>query len=1329
MKTKCFLGLAALVWSLTPLCGGVPQSATVTLQEGLNGYDGTEDTRFCELACPPREKNNRSFGASQVLEIAEAPGNSLTQGRARRTLIRFDLSSVRGKITGAQLVLTNQNESGERGPSNETIALYRVSDANRQWQAGSAESEAEAEAAVWNCKADPSVPWAGTPGLSSPGVDYDDNPLAITKSGTEKNAPVVWTFRDATFLNDWAANPSHNAGFMLQELEADGRGADRFHSSESCYREHRPKLVLKVEAAANVPEGIETGHAPIPVKFTLKEPGFVTLVIEDAQGKRVRNLVSETEFPAGENTVWWDGMDESGKADLSPRGYYKIIGKLVAPGAYRVRGLVRKSLDLFYEFPFYNPGNPPWPVWEKTSSGWLADHSCPGEVLFMPGNEPRVLVGSYIVEGGSSLAWLDLEGRKQRGMGWLGGGNWTGVGNLARDVGAKPLPEVQLYSATTWPANGDATQEFRLIAIGEKANKPVLIHPFPKSPEDPPYECLLGGLAARDGLVLATLPSRNQLLIVDAAAGKLVKTLPLTDARGIAFDAQGRLLALVGKQVQRLTVPLTPAQAEAAKELPAPEILVKEGLDDPQRLALDAQGNLYVSDHGKSHNVKVFTSGGKFVRTIGKPGEPKAGPYDPQRMNHPMGIAVSSDNHLWVAEHDEAPRRVSVWNLDGTFVRAFYGGPQYGGGGVIDPRDKTRLYYGTNGFGLEFKLDWKAGSSQLVNIYSRPSQDEFEKRMKHTAHFSGSPERPIYAFNRTYFTNDSNSWLMGSNCTVLWGMRDGVAVPMAMVGRADQWKGFKEEPFKALLPPGDPQDIEHKYLNDWFFAWSDRNGDGEFQPEEFTFKQVAPELRTWIVPVTVEEDLSMLLGVGLRLTPSGVNAAGVPLYELATAAPAFDPAEKSGRASRFQSVGMGEGWVVQPGGPIYGYQNGKTVWSYPCRWPGLSSMYGDPLEEPFPGQIVGATRLSLPPIQMPGSDVGPIMALHANNGAISLISRDGLFVGTLGQDSRRGRPIRNTPDGPRGFPLNGNTFGEEHFFLNVCQSADAKVYVVTAFGIVRVEGLENVKRLPDQPLNLTSETMSRAAAYVLSSNAAPRLKKRDKPLLVSVMATPPTVDGKLEEWTGAEWATIHPANNKRTGEGKIEAAVAISGDRLYAAFKTGNSRLLDSNSGESLEGLFKTGGALDLMIGTEPKADPKRTQPVAGDIRLLVTRVKDRTMAALYRAVVPGTKTPVPFSSPWRTITLDRVDDVSSQVQLASGPGFTGLYEFSIPLSVLGLHPAPGQIVRGDLGIVRGDIGITKERIYWRNKATGLTSDVPGEAMLTPGLWGDWQIAAPAAIK
>ena len=56
-----------------------------------------------------------------------------------------------------------------------------------------------------------------------------------------------------------------------------------------------------------------TSQPPIPVSFTLPEAAYVTLAIEDAKGKHVKNLIGDTFFEAGKHTVYWDGLDESGR--------------------------------------------------------------------------------------------------------------------------------------------------------------------------------------------------------------------------------------------------------------------------------------------------------------------------------------------------------------------------------------------------------------------------------------------------------------------------------------------------------------------------------------------------------------------------------------------------------------------------------------------------------------------------------------------------------------------------------------------------------------------------------------------------------------------------------------------------------------------------------------------------------------------------------------------------------------------------------------------------------------------------------------------------------
>jgi hypothetical protein len=118
--------------------------------------------------------------------------------------------------------------------------------------------------------------------------------------------------------------------------------------------------------------------------------------------------------------------------------------------------------------------------------------------------------------------------------------------------------------------------------------------------------------------------------------------------------------------------------------------------------------------------------------------------------------------------------------------------------------------------------------------------------------------------------------------------------------------------------------------------------------------------------------------------------------------------------------------------------------------------------------------------------------------------------------------------------------------------------------------------------------------------------------------------------------------------------------------------------------------------------------------------VNGKPWAMLYRAVVNGTlvKDKVPFSSPWRTITFDKVEDVSQQIQFA---GSDGNYEISVPLATLGLNAKDGLSIKGDIGILRGQGDQITARIYWSNKATGITADVPSEAMLTPALWGTFK--------
>jgi hypothetical protein len=161
------------------------------------------------------------------------------------------------------------------------------------------------------------------------------------------------------------------------------------------------------------------------------------------------------------------------------------------------------------------------------------------------------------------------------------------------------------------------------------------------------------------------------------------------------------------------------------------------------------------------------------------------------------------------------------------------------------------------------------------------------------------------------------------------------------------------------------------------------------------------------------------------------------------------------------------------------------------------------------------------------------------------------------------------------------------------------------------------------------------------------------------------------------------------------------------------------NTGKDPRYLFKSGGALDIMLGTDPKAPASRSGPVAGDTRVVLALVDGKPVATLYRAVAADAPKAehVLFESPIGKVAFDQVRSISEQVRLCS---VKGNVECAVPLKVLGLKPTVGTTISADVGILRGREGKTVQRSYWTNKSTVLVSDLPSEARLQPARWGSW---------
>jgi hypothetical protein len=1071
--------------------------------------------------------------------------------------------------------------------------------------------------------------------------------------------------------------------------------------------------------------GAEPEQAPIRVGFHLDKPQKVTLVIEDDKGNRVRNLVSDTLFPAGENEVWWDGLDESGRIKEWQHGIYEVQGKLVNSGTYRVRGLSHEELELRYEFAIYNPGNPPWAT-ADSHGGWLGNHAPPCSVLFVP-SKKQILVGSSLTENDHGLAWLDLRGNKIRGQTWVGG-IWTGPACLARDVGPRPIPGVYAYAASVWE------NELRLNVFLEKKDGPTppdprfgsgedhpILEPTFKFPAssyqvppsvsvvelfwDPRTRPTARGLAVWNGILGCSL-STGELFWVDVLKRSIMGRIKVPDPRGLAFDSKGNLLVLSGKQL--LLIPMKADGKLDSKSSP----LISSELEDPQCIALDRSGKIYISDHGQSHQVKIFQSTGKLLGTIGKAGPPSAGTYDPNHMNHPKGITLFEENgseSLWVAEEDFQPKRVSVWSLDGKLLDAFYGPSIYGGGGYFDPQDSSRFYHN----GMEFNVDWKTGKNKPVSIYYRPDSIAY---MIPT--WKAAPETPIRVRDELYLVNAfSGMATNGPLILGMWQMRNDVAHLIGAAGVANGLDIFSKAYLKGAEIPGVQEILKSKQLVS--FIWSDLNRNGMIEASEIQYRPGA----SW-GGVTVDSKLAFTLPDSTRIEVLKFTKDGIPVYDFSNKKKRFTPSFWQENTGGGQILDLADNWSVAIAGPIQGFQNGEEKWTYPNQWPSLHASHYAPLPN-TPGCIIGATRLLGPPIKI---NKHQLWGINGNMGNVYLLTSDGLFVSTLFKDMRISSPW--PAEAQRNMSVDNFSMKDESFFNTWSQTADGNVYIQNQNRIVRVNGLNTLQRLPDAKITITRELLAQCQEHFIKREAARMSKKDTENLEVLYHTRAPKVDGDLKDWDHATWIDI---------DSKTKASIAVTKDKLYVAYKTGHANLLE-NKGDSVPLLFKSGGALDLMIETNSKANAQKKEPAAGDQRLLVSVVGGKPIAIHYQAVVPGSTDPISFSGPTRTVVFDRVDNVSQHLELASGKTpilevhegnvfgnkvdqYTGTsYEYSIPLSVLHWSPTPESKFRGDVGILIGNGFQSVQRVYWHNKATGLISDVPSEAMLTPQLWGTWFI-------
>ena len=224
-------------------------------------------------------------------------------------------------------------------------------------------------------------------------------------------------------------------------------------------------------------------HPPIAISYNLEEDRKVTMVVNNAEGIRVRNLIARRERKAGENAEYWDLKDEN--------------GNYVQPGTYTWKAITHPPLQLRYEMTVYpnvttnTPENSAWLNGPSGPGGWLADHT-PPRALCIAGD--RVYIGAPCAESGVSFIETDLTGRKL--WGYHSFAEWVGPDFLATDGKTVFVGSTRDRTDTVWTVDIQTKSVGKLLSLATTSTR----------------ERGMVGMAARDGKLYLSVRTEDNWL-------------------------------------------------------------------------------------------------------------------------------------------------------------------------------------------------------------------------------------------------------------------------------------------------------------------------------------------------------------------------------------------------------------------------------------------------------------------------------------------------------------------------------------------------------------------------------------------------------------------------------------------------------------------------------------------------------------------------------------------------------------------------------------------------------------------------------------------------
>jgi hypothetical protein len=943
-------------------------------------------------------------------------------------------------------------------------------------------------------------------------------------------------------------------------------------------------------------------------------------------------------------------------------------GKPVPAGSYTVKLLTHDGIVQKYVCDIGVSGTPPYQT-EDGTGGWAGDYNMP-QTLGIEDN--TVILGTASAEAMMASIRTDLDGRKRYGTTASGVAValHKGFGYFLSRGGAK-ITKIRLDNGLLAPfANGRPEAVVTTQREGESGsawgNRSWQIY----------------GIAVVGDQIVASSLTGDKLHLLDLASGAARGEVPLARPFGLAVAPDGALVAVSSNTVGRYdlkTQTFTPILGD---------------LDEPRHVACDTAGNVYVSLQGKTMQVWKLSSAGQVLLKYGIPGgRPALGTFDANGMLNPYSIGVDTNGRLWVAEADNQPKRYSVWERDGALWKDFYGSVDYSSRAIVDPEQPTHIYMQS----VRYLVDYDKGTWKVDATVLRPREDAGVK-------FGGQPNHAggvmaVVKGRKFFWTQNSTP---GSGPSTLYEMVGERFVPrLSVEGR--KW-------------------------------WLDGNNDGAVQVWEVHYSPVAGNY--FGLPMDGQLNFYWTQGIGwaaqggakttqpysiVRWNFLGFNEQGGLTYAdpTNTTVVATDP--DGGAVAAIAPAEEGGFYVVVSGGSLERGQRhqgsghrvvkfsdtGEKLWEYH----NVHNAFAWTSDAYTPGYLVGVF----------GSAGGlrELVPFTGYYGQYFLLDpKDGLFVDALGQDQRSDYTLDNTVVLTENF--NGTLFRHPKsgklYYLG--GDADQRLWELT--------GVDTLKR-ETVAITVTPEQVAKAEQAAkhnfLAQQSAIGKKTAKLPRLKDAAA-----DGQYAEWGATQPLTICMEGNRTA-----QAQVGYDDANLYVRFQIGDeSPFLNTPTDSRL--LFKSGDAVEINLATDFGKRPARAQNRQtmrpGDVRLIIARTAaGKLMATRYRYVTADTEKPNAYSVETASSGKDTLDDVVSLDDLplnavVEKDGY--VVEVAVPWKELGVTPASGLALLGDVGVIYGNEGGTRNaiRYLWSDKSpeVSINNDIPSEIRIRPNAWGTWML-------